>query len=343
MDETIIAILAQDGVILGAIYALLAVALVLVFSVTRVILVPQGDFVTFAGLTMAALEMGRPPTVAVLLVGLGCAAFLFDCASALRKASRLAVLRSFLWRVVLSSSIALLSLMAHYYVPGRLTNILTCFALIVPMGAHVYRIAFQPLANASVLVLLISAVGAHIALMSLGLLVFGAEGYRTTALLGGEIEIGSLVFTGQSLLVLGVTAVLLLTLAVFFKFTIWGKALRASAVSRSGAQLVGIAPNGTGEAAFAMAAGIGVISALLIGPMVTLYFDSGFYMTLKGFVAAMIGGMAGYIGAVAAALGVGGIESFASFWFSAIKDVLVFAAIIPVLLWRSMSHHTEEE
>lgn len=343
MDETILAILVQDGVILGAIYALLAVALVVVFSVTRVILVPQGDFVTFAGLTMAALEMGRAPAAAALLFGLGCVAFLFDLAAAVRNGDRLALARSFAFRVLLSAGIGALALLGHDAMPGPLMNILICFALIVPMGAHVYRIAFQPLANASVLVLLMSAVGAHIALMSLGLLVFGAEGYRTSPLVEGELEVAGLIFTGQSLLVLGVTAALLTALALFFRGTIWGKALRASAVSRSGAQIVGIAPDKAGEAAFAMAAGIAVVSAILIGPMVTLYFDSGFYMTLKGFVAAIIGGMSGYVGSVAASLGVGSLESFSSFWFSALKDVLVFALVIPVLFWRSLTSHAEEE
>lgn len=344
MDGTIFAILLQDGVILGAIYALLAVALVLVFSVTRVILVPQGDFVVFAGLTMAALEVGQPPRVALLLVGLAVVAWLFDALPALWRGEGALAARAFLRRVVPSAALATAAWFAHDLVPGTLTNMLICFALIVPMGGHLYRIVFQPLADASVLVLLIAAVGAHMALMSLGLVIFGAEGYRTTALLRGAVQVGPVMFTGQSILVLGVAAALLAGLALFFARTLHGKALRASAISLSGARLVGIAPNRTGEAAFAMAAAIGVVSALLIGPIVTLYFDSGFYLTLKGFVAAIIAGMAGYVGTVAAALGVGILESFSSFWFSPIKDVLVFSAIIPVLLWRSLrGHHDEEE
>lgn len=343
MDGTIFAILLQDGVILGAIYALLAVALVLVFSVTRVILVPQGDFVTFAGLTMAALEMGQPPRVALLLVIMALAAFAMDAVPALRRGDVRAVLRALLRRVLPSALLAGGSWVAHLAVPGTFTNMVICFALIVPMGAHLYRIAFQPLANAPVLVLIMAAVGAHMVMMALGLAVFGAEGYRTTALLDGMFEIGTVLFTGQSLLVLGVTATLFVLLALFFARTLHGKALRASAISRPGAQLVGIAPDRTAEAAFTMAAAIGTVSALLIGPIVTLYFDSGFYMTLKGFVAAIIAGMAGYVGTVLAALGVGILESFSSFWFSAIKDVLVFAAVIPVLLWRSLNSRREGE
>ncbi|MBR7539506.1 hypothetical protein KC221_25310, partial [Mycobacterium tuberculosis] len=61
MDATIFLFLMQDGIINGAVYALVALALVLVFAVTRVILIPQGEFVAFAALTAAALENGRLP------------------------------------------------------------------------------------------------------------------------------------------------------------------------------------------------------------------------------------------------------------------------------------------
>ena len=63
MNATIALFLAQDGIINGAIYALLGVALVLVFAVTRVIFVPQGEFVAWGALTVAALEAGIGPTV----------------------------------------------------------------------------------------------------------------------------------------------------------------------------------------------------------------------------------------------------------------------------------------
>src|SRR5260370_18799666 len=74
MDLSIFLILVQDGVTSGAIYALLALSLVLVFTVTRVIFIPQGEFVAYGALTMATLEAGEFPTTALMLVGLGLAA-----------------------------------------------------------------------------------------------------------------------------------------------------------------------------------------------------------------------------------------------------------------------------
>ncbi len=86
------------------------------------------------------------------------------------------------------------------------------------------------------------------------------------------------------------------------------------------------------------------MSGILIAPITTMYFDSGFMVSLKGFVGAIIGGLVSYPLAAAGAVLVGLIEAFSSFWASAYKEIIVFTLIIPVLLWRSLnSHHVEEE
>jgi branched-chain amino acid transport system permease protein len=82
---------------------------------------------------------------------------------------------------------------------------------------------------------------------------------------------------------------------------------------------------------------------LLIGSTTTLYYDTGFLIGLKGFVAAVFAGLASFPGALAGALVVGLIESFGSFWSSAFKDSIVFAAVIPILLWRSYFFGSPEE
>ena len=88
MDFSIVAILAQDGVTSGAIYALLALALVLVFSVTRVIFIPQGEFVAFGALTLAAMQSNKFPQSATLLVGLGLLTFVVEMVANLRTAQK---------------------------------------------------------------------------------------------------------------------------------------------------------------------------------------------------------------------------------------------------------------
>jgi branched-subunit amino acid ABC-type transport system permease component len=95
---------------------------------------------------------------------------------------------------------------------------------------------------------------------------------------------------------------------------------------------------------FTLAASIGAFSGILISPITTIYYDSGFLIGLKGFVGAIIGGLASYPVAAAGAILVGLLESYSSFWASAFKEVIVFTLIIPVLLWRSLTtRHVEEE
>jgi len=84
MDASIALILIQDGIVNGAIYALLALALVLVFTVTRVIFIPQGEFVTYGALTLAQLVSQKMPGTAWLLLGAGSVAFVMEAFAALR-------------------------------------------------------------------------------------------------------------------------------------------------------------------------------------------------------------------------------------------------------------------
>ena len=84
MDLSIAAFLAQDGVTNGAIYALLALALVLVFTVTRIIWIPSGEFVTYGTLTLAGLQLGKPPGTVGLLIGVAVVAAVVETLATIR-------------------------------------------------------------------------------------------------------------------------------------------------------------------------------------------------------------------------------------------------------------------
>ena len=120
--------------------------------------------------------------------------------------------------------------------------------------------------------------------------------------------------------------------------------MRATSINRIGARIVGIRPASTSALAFLLASLLAAISGILIGPVTTLYYDSGFIIGLKAFVGAIIGGLLSYPGTAVGALFVGVLESFASFWNSSLKEVMVFGLLIPVMLWRSLSlAHVDEE
>ena len=341
MDAQIALLLAQDGIVNGAIYGLMALALVLVFSVTRVIFIPQGEFVAFAALSMAALRNGKAPGTLWLLIALAVLTLLVEAWRHWRGAP-VAWRSTLVWALAAPALAAALVLLLK---PDSLAlQTLTTLCLIVPLGPLIYRLAIRPLADATVLMLLIVAVALHWVLVGLGLYFFGAEGSRTPAFSDARFDIGGLTVNGQSLVVVGATLLLVAGLFFFFGRSIVGKALRATAMNRVGARLMGIPTELSGDLSFALAALIGAVSGLLIAPLTTVYYDTGFLIGLKGFVAAIVGGMGSYPLALAGALLVGQLESFASFWASAYKEVLVFTLIIPVLWWRSLkSHHVEDE
>jgi len=175
MDLQIFVLLGQDGITNGAIYALLALALVLVFAVTRAIFIPQGEFVAYGALTLASLQAGKVPGTIWLLLSLGTAIVLIDGIRLMREGRfrRLPPL------LIYNIGIPLAFAGGLFVVPPAqlplAAQVVVSMLLVVPLGPMIYRLAYQPVASASVLVLLIVSVAVHLALIGLGLLFFGAR------------------------------------------------------------------------------------------------------------------------------------------------------------------------
>ncbi len=199
------------------------------------------------------------------------------------------------------------------------------------------------------LVLLIVSVAVHFAMLGLGLWFFGAEGSRTPPFSAESLDLSLRRINDQRAESARDrhqrVALILALLSLLLCRTLVGKALRATALNRVGARLVGISPNMAGALTFTLAALLCAFSGVLIGPITTIYYDSGFMVSLKGFVGAIIGGLVSYPLAAAGAVFVGLIEAFASFWASGFKEVIVFTLIVPVLLWRSADdpRHLEDD
>ncbi len=343
MNTTILLFLLQDGITNGAIYALLGLALVLVFAVTRVILIPQGEFVTYGALTYATLSAGQVPGTARLAVAMGFVAFCLDIIGARKSLNPRRMLRALGVNILLPLAVlALTTWFASRQAPIAV-NIALSLVIVAAIGLFLYRIAFQPIAHTSVLVLLIASVGCHLALQGMGLVFFGAEGQRGPTISDVAFTVGQLRFTGQNIAVYAITITFIVGLWLFFGHTLYGKALRATAVNRLGARLVGIRTSLSGQLAFLLASVIGAISGILIVPITTLYYDTGFLIGLKGFIAAIIGGLVSYPLTAVAALVVGSVEAFSSFYASNYKEVIVFTLILPVLILRSLAAPAVEE
>ncbi|MBS0316129.1 MAG: branched-chain amino acid ABC transporter permease [Proteobacteria bacterium] len=345
MDLSIAGVLLVDEITSGAIYALLGLAIVLVFAVTRVIFIPQGEFVAYGALTLAILQTGAVPGTVWLLLLLAVVAAVMDAGAAWQRHRRVGPVAKAAARTLLVP--LLLSAVTVWAAPHRFAmpvQMLLALGLVTAFGPLVYRVAFQSLADASTLVLLIVSVGVHFAMTGLALVFFGAEGFRNPSFWDLRLQLGAITLTGQAITVVVASAGLIVLLWLFFERTLYGKALRATAVNRLGARLMGISAHAAGRWSFAMAALIGALSGLLIGPTTTVFYDSGFLIGLKGFVAAVIGGLASYPATAVGALFVGIVESFGAFWASAFKEVIVFTLVLPILFWLSLTdRHADEE
>jgi branched-chain amino acid transport system permease protein len=240
MDSTILLFLLQDGLTNGAIYALLGLALVLVFAVTRVIFVPQGEFVAYGGLTFALLEAGKLPGTAYMVVAFGAAAFAMEIVSRVarpqpqrhRAGGRLQA-----------------GTAAGHPVPRQGRGGGAAGRCRQSPPDHRHRCAHRALS-------LPRRVPAHRRRLGSGPphhrrrrpsrhdrhrpRLFRAEGLRAPPISSAVLPSGPIVVTGQSLGIYAITAALIVALYLFFGRTITGKALRATAINRIGARLVGI-------------------------------------------------------------------------------------------------------
>jgi branched-chain amino acid transport system permease protein len=337
MDLFVFLALLQDGITTGAIYLLLAIGLLIVFSVTRVIFVPQGDLLAFGTLTAATLQSGDVPGTLWLLDGASAVALIASLCGGWRASLRGALA----WGVYPVAATVATVFLAPKQAP--MISILLALAIVTPMGPLIWRFAFGPIANASVLALLILAMAVHFVLIGLGLVVFGPEEAGAPALTDAIFDLGIVTVSGQSVAVLLCCVALVLGLRWFFGATFHGKVLRAAASDRLGARLVGIDAGASGALAFGLASFIAALAGVLIGAVTPLSYDAGFDIGLKGFVAAIMGGLVSYPMAAAGAVLVGVLESFGSFWASAYREVIVFTLLIPILVWLSLRSGSAED
>jgi branched-chain amino acid transport system permease protein len=346
MTFEIAVLLIQDAIATGAIYVLMALGIVLIFNVTRVIFVPYGDLVAYSALTLASFELKRTPGTVWLVLTLALMAFVTEAWSLVGRGRSRDLPRAFVyWAVIPAIPAAATLAIGADHLPTPIAMLLT-IGLVLPLGPLLYRVVFQPIATAPVLVLLMVAVALHFAISGLALLYFGPEGMRTSAFVRGDITIGTIPVSRQLILIVGAAAAFSGTLFAFFNYTIAGKALRATAVNREGARLVGIWTSRAGAVAFLLASVIAAIAGILISPTTTIYYDTGLIVGLKGFIGSVMGGFVSYPLAAVGGIVIGLLESFASFYASSVKDAIVFAAIIPIVLWRWLyvsAHDAEEE
>lgn len=204
------------------------------------------------------------------------------------------------------------------------------------LGLLLYRAGIQTARKASVLSMIIITIGAAFVFRGMALLIWGTDPFRLPVFTKGPpLRIFGAILTRQGVWVIAVTGVLLVVLYFFFNYTLIGKALRACAVNPGAARLMGINTRRMALLAFGLSAAITAIAGIVITPATFMTYDRGLILSLKGFVAAIMGGMSSPTGAVVGGLLLGILESFsAGLISSGYKDAVAFFVLFIVLAVR---------
>jgi branched-chain amino acid transport system permease protein len=208
-------------------------------------------------------------------------------------------------------------------------------AIAAAVGVLVEKLAIEPAKGTEVVGLIIITIGASLVLRGLVQILLG-KGAATFPAFSGDapIAVGGAALAPQTLWVLGTTAAIVVALWLFFNRTLAGKAILATSFDPLAAQLVGINTQWVLLVSFALSAAIGGIGGILLTPITMTSYDVGIMLGLKGFVAAVVGGLGNGLGAVVGGLMVGIIEALsAGYISSAYKDAAPFLLIFIVLFF----------
>ena len=335
MDSSIAVFLGVDGITNGAVYALVALSLVLVYTTTRVVNVAQGDYLTYGALSFASLAAGTLTPLVYLVLGVGVVTMAIDMRRAVAyKRSPLGPLIKYLIAAILIVGLTVTASRSQ----SMFLQMLAALVLVSAMGPLIYQLTVEPKPGSQPVVLLTCSVGVTLILHPLGLLLWGTDSKTVAPISDLRINLGVLDFAMQSLFILAAAVVMTVALFVFFRYSLYGKALRAASINRDGAMYCGVPVGTVGRLSYFIAAGMSALSGMLLAPLVTANYEMGFVVGLKGFVGAVTGGLVAYPLSLVGVFLVGIFESFSAFFSSAFRDAWVFGLVIPILLWRNASH-----
>jgi branched-chain amino acid transport system permease protein len=203
------------------------------------------------------------------------------------------------------------------------------------VGVLMEKLAIEPVGRGDTLALVIVTIGVSLVLRGAVQVWLGKGSHALPSFSGdAPILIGGAALMPQSLWVLATSAAVVVALAWFFERTLAGKAMLATAINRTAAELVGVDTDRVLRVSFALSAALGALGGILITPITLTSFDVGIMLGLKGFAAAVVGGLGSGLGAIVGGLLVGLIEAFCAGWLSSsYKDAVPFVLILFILFF----------
>jgi branched-chain amino acid transport system permease protein len=209
-------------------------------------------------------------------------------------------------------------------------------ALVMVVGILLDRLAIRPIRKPSVLTLIIATIAASILMKGTAMVIWGKDPFDLQAFSGRDpISFFGAIIQPQYLWVIGFLILITISLSIFFNRTIIGKAMRACADNPDAASLVGIDTKKMILLSFALSAAIGAIAGIIVTPISLMEYDRGVSLAIKGFGAAILGGLGSFPGAILGGLIMGLIESFgAGLISSAYKDAFALIVLLAVLFFK---------
>ncbi len=269
-----------SGIILGGIYALIAVGFIVVYNITGIINFAQGEFVMLGAMISISLHqsMDLPVPAAIIIAVI----------------------------------------------------IVTLF------GIGMDRLAIFPARKASLVTYIIITIGISIAVRGTALLIWGTDPYALHGFAAeNTVDLMGISIATQGFWVLGLSALCFGSLYLFFEHTYYGKAVKAAVINQNAARLMGINPQAISLFAFGAAGTVGALAGAFIAPMTMGTYDMGLMLGLKGFVAAVLGGLNSIAGALLGGILLGVLESLgAGYISSGYKDALAFLILVLILFAR---------
>lgn len=268
------------GLMVGAIYAMVAIGFNIIYTVSEIINFAQGEFVVLGGLVMVSLH----------------------------EAIGLPLLPAFIVTI----------------------------AAVTLIGMVLERVAIRSIHKPTALALIIATVAASFIFKGSAMLIWGKSPLDLPAFSGREaINFSGVILQPQYLWVVGLLVCTVIGLTLFFNKTITGKAMNACADNPDAARLVGINSRQMVLLSFALSAAIGAAAGITITPITFMDYDRGAMLAVKGFGAAIVGGLGSFPGAVIGGLMLGLIESFGAGLFSSgYKDAYALVILLVVLIVR---------
>ena len=265
------------GLTSGSIYALVALGFNMIYNVTRVVNLAQGEFLMLGAMTMISLHTTFKLPIPVAL------------------------------------------LLATVIVGG--------------VGVIFDRFIIRPLKKPTLLILILLTLGASTFLKGIALLIWGKSPYSAPTFAASKsIDFLGASFSPQILWVIGTVAVTSVSLWFFFERTLTGKAMRACAENPRAASLMGVDVRNFVTISYFLGGAIGGLGGMVIAPISFMVYDGGTMMGLKGFAAAVLGGVGSYPGAVIGGLVLGLLENLATGYISSFfKDTIAFLALLLIL------------